>query len=140
MRVLIIDDNPADVNMINETFMEIRGCRYTPTIINNGTDAIKYLLKQAPYTKESSPNLIILDLSLPGRSGYDVLKEMGKKELNIPVIVYTTSDRPEDIAKAYKYKASSYVIKPADLDELNRVLKLIGQFWLTVAKLPEQGA
>lgn len=137
MRVLIIDDNPADVNMITEIFDSVEGVAYKTDVIDNGDNAFKFFAKEEPYEHASTPNLIILDLNLPGRSGHEILKYINSLNLRIPVIVYTTSDRPEDIKKAYRAYASCYVCKPSDFTQLNRVLRLIAEFWLNVVKLPE---
>lgn len=137
MRILIIDDNPADVNMISEIFESVEGCAYKIQIINNGDHAMDFFSKAYPYEKAIFPNLIILDLNLPGRSGHEILQYINKLDIRIPVIVYTTSDRKEDIKKAYQNYASCYVCKPSDFTQLNRVLRLIAEFWINIVKLPE---
>jgi len=137
LRVLIIDDNPADVNMICEILASVEGCVFKPQVIEDGDNAFKFLAKQDPFKDADMPHLIILDLNLPGKSGHDILKAMNELNIRIPVIVYTTSDRPEDIKKAYRLHASCYVCKPSDFTQLNRVLRLIGEFWLGVVKLPD---
>lgn len=137
MKILIIDDNPADVDMITEIFSSVDGCSYKIEIINDGDHAIDFFSKSYPYEKSILPNLIILDLNLPGRSGHEILQYMNSNGIRIPVIVYTTSDRKEDIKKAYQQYASCYVCKPSDFYQLNNVLRLIAEFWINVVKLPD---
>jgi CheY-like chemotaxis protein len=139
MRILIIDDNPADVNMITEIFDEIEGCIYKTQVITDGEEASKFLLKKKPYTDAKTPHLVILDLNLPRKSGHEILRDISEAGLSVPIIVYTTSDRPEDIKRAYRLKANAYVVKPPEFSRLNEVLRLLGQFWMNVAKLPQQG-
>lgn len=139
MRILIVDDNPADVEMIKEIFNGLDNCPHHSDVIVDGIDAIKYLKKQHPYENARTPNLMILDLNLPGKSGYEILKELRDSGMHIPVIIYTTSDSAADIRKAYKLNANCYVVKPSEFTQLSHVLRLIGQFWLNVARVPEQG-
>jgi chemotaxis family two-component system response regulator Rcp1 len=137
LKILIVDDNLADVNLVKEILDMTPDCNYKADVVENGIDAIKFLNRDAPFQDHLTPHLILLDLNLPGVSGYEVLKEMTKKEINIPVIVYTTSDRPEDVRKAYKLHANSYVVKRPDFEDLVKVIKILVQFWLHIAELPE---
>jgi len=136
MRVLIIDDNKADVYIIQGILDSLPHLSIQSVVINSGTDAIDYLLKRSPYKNVPDPDLIILDLNLPGHSGLDILSIMKKNDMLIPVVVYTTSDREQDVKKAYGLRANSYIVKPSDYKEIERVLKLVGEFWLNCVKLP----
>ena len=136
IKLLIIDDSPADVNIILEILNDT-DCSFTTKILADGNEAIKFLKKEHPYEDEEIPHLIILDLNLPGKSGFDILKELQNREIPIPVIVYTTSDSPRDIRAAYRLRASCYVVKPPEFDQLNHVLRLIASFWMRTVQLPQ---
>jgi two-component system, chemotaxis family, response regulator Rcp1 len=85
--------------------------------------------------------MILLDLRLPKKSGFDVLAEIKQDPqfLNIPVVVQSSSEAPVDIYRAYGLHANCYITKPAGLDEFTRTMRVLAEFWVTVAKLPEGG-
>jgi CheY-like chemotaxis protein len=106
--------------------------------VTDGVEALAYLRGEGDYAGERRPDLILLDLKMPRKGGLEVLAEMkADPELRqIPVIVLTTSDAPEDILKAYDLQTSCYVTKPSDLAEFRRVMNSVKEFCLTVVRLP----
>ena len=138
MRILVVDDNPADVNLIQEFLEDITKVECMIKVIANGTDALKFLVPDQGDC-DSPVDLIILDLSLPGASGHDILTVLKEYRNSTPIIVYSGSSNRDDIDRAYRSQASCYVVKPTTYEEINEVLTTLGKFWLTIAKLPSRG-
>ena len=95
--------------------------------------------REGGYANAPRPNLILLDLNLPRKSGREVLKEVKEdpKLKPIPVVILTTSQDEQDIFKAYSLYTNCYITKPVDLDQFIRVVSSIEDFWFTVVKLPK---
>jgi CheY-like chemotaxis protein len=137
VEILLVEDNPGDVRLMQETFKEGKLLNRL-YVVENGVEAIAFLKREGEYTDAPRPEIILLDLSLPRKSGLEVLAEIkADRDLRrIPVVVLTTSKAEEDVIKSYDLNANSYVTKPVDLYQFIKILKSIGDFWLTVAKLP----
>lgn len=132
--ILIVDDNPADVRLVQEVFKE--GKIYVNLkIAEDGEDATIYLRK-----KDELPDLVLLDLNMPKKSGHELLTEMKEDDnlKHIPVIVMTVSKAEEDILKSYNLHANAYIVKPIELDQFISAVKSIENFWLTIVKLPHK--
>jgi two-component system, chemotaxis family, response regulator Rcp1 len=137
IKVLLVEDNPGDVRLIQETFKENRILTEL-NVMSDGEEAINYLKKIGKYKNESNPDLILLDLNLPKLDGREILAEI-KDEDNlrrIPVIVLTSSSAESDVYKSYDLNANCFISKPVDLDSFINVLKSIENFWFTIVKLP----
>ena len=136
---MLIEDNSGDARLLKEAFKDIE-TQCNISIVKDGVDALKYLYKKDEFFNSQTPDLIILDLNLPKKSGIEVLKEIKFDEdiKDIPVIVLTTSSSEKDIKTAYQLHANSYLKKPVDLDEFEQVVKTIEMFWLKLALLPER--
>ena len=98
-----------------------------------------FLHQQDQYSRAPRPDLILLDLALPGKNGVEVLAEIkGDPKLKrIPVVVLTSSDAPEDVLGSYDLHANAYAKKPVDVDEFVKTIKAIEDFWLSLVILPE---
>lgn len=140
--ILLVEDNPADVRLTREAFLEGK-------ILNNlivakdGVEAMDILRRRGPHAAAVRPDLILLDLNLPRKDGREVLAEIKSDPslMRIPVVVLTTSRAEMDIVKSYNLHANCYVVKPVDLDQFINVVKSIDNFWLTAVTLPgEVGA
>lgn len=139
IQILFVEDNDGDALLTEEAFKEGR----IKTMINrviDGEEAMKYLYKQSPYTDVIRPDLILLDLNMPKKDGRQTLKEIKQDESLkcIPVIILTTSDAEEDVAKSYGLHANCFIRKPLDLDQFMNVIKTIEDFWLAVVRLPNR--
>ena len=135
--ILLVEDNPGDARLTKEVFLD---CKIANSleIVEDGEEAIKFLYKQGNYSNAKTPDLILLDLNLPKKSGQEVLEEI-KSDSNlkqIPVVILTTSEAEKDILKSYNLNANSYINKPVDFDQFIDVVKVIEAFWLTIVKLP----
>lgn len=137
--ILLVEDNPGDVRLISEAIKEIRATIIIRTA-KDGIEAINFLRQEEPYTGEKRPDLILLDLSLPRKSGREVLSDI-KTDPNlkqIPVVVFTASDAKNDISRCYDLNANSYIRKPANIEKFITVTKFIHRYWLDIAQLPER--
>ena len=135
--ILLIEDNPADIRLIKELFKDYKTENELYTV-NDGVKALQFLNQQDQYEDTPRPDLILLDLGLPRKDGFEVLKEIknDKKLKNIPVIIVTVSNDPEIINNAYKLQANCVIIKPLDIDDFNRCIKSMTDFWFNIVKLP----
>jgi CheY-like chemotaxis protein len=136
VEVLLVEDNPGDVRLIQEVFKEAK-IRNVLHVASDGEEAMRMLHLEGENPTRL-PDLILLDLNLPKKDGRDVLKEIKKddKLKCIPVVVLTSSIRDEDLIETYKNNANCYIAKPVDLDQLIKVVENIGEFWLDIVKLP----
>lgn len=132
--VLLVEDDPADVLMTREA---LDGA-HTLSVVPDGVEAMAYLRRQHPYGQAPRPNLILLDLNLPKRSGREVLADLKSDPYFrvIPVVVLTTSGSEDDILASYQLHANAYVIKPVDFDQFAQTLRRIGDFFLSAARIP----
>jgi len=140
MDILLVDDNPGDVRMVVEALKEaLPAARLSVAI--DGVEALRFLRREGRYYKAPRPDLIFLDLRLPRKSGFDVLAEVKQDPTlaNIPIVVQTSSEAATDVQRAYSLHANCYITKPADLDEFSRTMRVLSEFWVTIAKLPDGG-
>jgi CheY-like chemotaxis protein len=137
IRVLLIEDNPGDADLIVETLES--GTHSIQVFVSiDGTHAIKHLQEQLSFGSLDRPDLILLDLNLPKMDGRQVLAELKRDAAwkKIPVVILTSSDAEHDVAKSYELGAACYVTKPVGLAAFQAAVRSIAHFWLTVAKLP----
>ena len=137
--VLLVEDNPADVRLTKEALKNSRVINRL-NVVNDGAEAIDYLHKMGKYNGTSTPDLILLDLNLPKKTGKEVLTDIKRDKTlkSIPVVILTTSQSEEDIQFAYQEHANCYLTKPVDFDQYLRVVSSIEDFWLTLVKLPSR--
>ncbi len=116
MRILIVEDNPADLFVLREAFRE-RGVTADLDVLEDGEAAAKHIVKIG-NGELSCPNLLILDLNLPRIEGSDLLAALRSTKgcETVPVLIFTSSDAPKDRALAAEFNAF-YFRKPTDLDE-----------------------
>lgn len=137
IQVLLVEDNPADVRL---TRLALQGGQLEKhlTIAKDGESALAYLRQQGPYADSPRPDLILLDLNLPGKSGHEVLAEIKQDRSlrTIPTVVLTTSDREQDIKLSYELAANCYVTKPVGLNLFLQAVRRIEDFWIRTATLP----
>ncbi len=135
--VLLVEDDPGDVLIAREA-MAAGQLSTSLEVVTDGVEAIAYLRRENGFKDARRPDLILLDLNLPRMSGHEVLAEVKNDPLlrRIPVVVLTTSQTHEDIARSYELHASVHVSKPVDFDEFTGVVKQIDDFFGNVAELP----
>jgi len=141
MEILLVDDNPGDVRIVKLGLKEaLPGAKLS--VVGDGVAAMQFLRQEDQYLNAPRPDIILLDLRLPKKSGLDVLAEIKQdpRFLNIPVVVQSSSEAPIDIHRAYGLHANCYITKPTGLDEFSRTMRILADFWVTVAKLPDGGS
>jgi CheY-like chemotaxis protein len=133
--LLLVEDNPADVLLAQEALGESID-RHHLLVASDGQEALNILQSQG----RPLPDLILLDLNLPRKNGWDVLTIIKQDELlkHIPVVIMTSSQVPEDIHRAYRLHANAYVTKTLNFDEFYNSIQNIANFWLETAKLPSE--
>ena len=138
--LLIVDDNPADVELAREALEQCApGCQITS--VGDGVEALAFLNRRDKYADAVKPDLVILDLNLPKRGGLDVLAAMkaGPSLRRIPVIIFSTSQLSQDVARSYELGANCYMCKPGNLTEFFAAMRSIEKFWFGSATLPPRG-
>jgi CheY-like chemotaxis protein len=137
IEILLVEDSPDDAAL---TVDALRGGRVHNRInvVDDGVEAMAFLRRQGSYTDAPRPDLVLLDLNLPRKSGREVLAEIKQDPdlRRIPVVVMTSSDDEKDILAAYNLYVNCYITKPVDLDQFIAVVKTIEHFWFSVVKLP----
>jgi CheY-like chemotaxis protein len=135
--VLLVEDDPGDVLLIREAFSEQK-VGNALSVVSDGVQAIRYVRGEGEYAGRERPDLILLDLNLPRKSGAEVLAEIkGDPALaTIPVIVLTTSEAEEDVLRSYKAHANAYITKPVDFDHFREIVHKIDDFFIGIVRLP----
>jgi CheY-like chemotaxis protein len=138
--VLLVEDNPADVELVEEALRE-GDVPVDVSTVGDGDEALRYLRGEGEHAGALLPDLVVLDLKVPRRCGLEVLAAMKADAMlrNIPVVVLSSSADPRDVRRAYDLRASCYINKPADLPQFRLVIRSLRDFCLTVVKLPRDG-
>jgi chemotaxis family two-component system response regulator Rcp1 len=137
--ILLIEDSRADAKIIERALRE-GNVSHRLTVIPNGRDALAYLFGLGDDTRQDDePDLILLDLNLPGIDGCQVLTQIKSDPYlrMIPVVILTTSHREEDIVQTYAAGANSYIPKPAEYPSYCELVASLHNYWVnTVLKIP----
>ena len=139
IEILLVEDNPGDVRLTEITLRDAK-VRNNMRVAEDGEAALAILHQRGEYSDEPRPDLVLLDLKLPGKDGGDVLAEIKNDPhlKRIPVVVLTTSKADKDVLGSYDLHANAYITKPVDLDEFIAAVKAIEDFWLTIVRLPRE--
>ena len=142
--VLLVEDNPRNVRLIRRAFSR-SNFPYELHVVGDGAEALAYLRRQGDYTDPHTaprPDLILLDLNLPGMSGHEVLQACKHDDhvRQIPIVVLTTSEHPEDVQRAYDAGANAYLAKPVEFSRFLVILEHLNTFWLDIVQLPPKRA
>ena len=138
LTILLVEDDPADQKLI-KTSLKNQKIANDLHIVNSGEGGLDFLCHRGDYAGETAwPDLILLDLNMPGMGGKEFLRQMKDDEnlKQIPVVILTTSDSERDIIETYKLQASGYVKKPVTLDEFRQVMGKIEDYWFVLCKRP----
>ncbi len=140
IEVLLVEDSPGDVRLTQEAFRDTNMSIHLH-VANDGVEAMAFLRREGVHATAPRPDFILLDLNLPKMDGREVLAHIKEDESlqMIPTVILTTSEAEADIVKSYQLRANCYLSKPVQLMEFENLVKSINNFWLTQAKLPQQG-
>ena len=135
--ILLVEDNPDDAELVRIAMTDA-GITSRLDVVQDGAEALQYVRREGAYRDRTRPDLMLLDLNLPGIDGREVLRLIKSDDelCSIPIIVMSTSVDDNDIRGSYRMHANSFVSKPPDFDELVTTLRAIQAFWLTAARLP----
>ena len=132
MQILLAEDNPADVRLLQEAFKESR-LESRLNVVSDGVEALAFLRREGRYTAAPQPDLLVLDLNMPKKDGRQVLAEMkaDPESRTIPVMILSSSSLPEDRRTAAALGAVRYVVKPQEFSEFLRLVHVIENICLT---------
>lgn len=129
---LVAEDSEEDVLFLRRA-IEQSGSELPFVVVRNGEEAIHYISGAGDYgdrSRHPAPSVMLLDLKMPKKSGLEVLQWMKENGLGLPrVIVLTSSDLTEDVRKAYELGAVAYIVKPASLGILKKIVKGLANYW-----------
>jgi CheY-like chemotaxis protein len=137
--ILLVEDNPGDVKLTRKAFEKAR-LSNDLYVVNDGVEALEFLEQAGEYEDAPRPDLVLLDLKLPRKSGEEVLEAVkGDPELKrIPVVILTSSDAEEDILQTYELHANAYMTKPVTFEGFVETIKKVEGFWLSVVRFPPE--
>ena len=141
--ILLVEDNRMDVELTLDAFKEARLLN-TIYVSPNGQDALDYLFGRGKYADRIAypiPNLVLLDLKLPGVDGFEVLRQVKSAPIlrRLPVIILTSSKEEGDRALTYDIGANSYIVKPVSFNGFLDVIKQIEGYWISLNVAPPEG-
>jgi len=134
--ILLVEDDPADQKLI-KTSLRNEKLANDLYIVQTGEEGLEFLHHCGNYNNGTpQPDLILLDLNMPGMGGKEFLKQVKQDEelKQIPVVILTTSDAERDIIDSYKLQASGYVHKPVTLEEFKEGMKKLKEYWFVLCK------
>lgn len=137
VEILLIEDNPGDVELTREALADSAVATHM-SVAHDGESALAFLRREGQYSVAPRPDLILLDLNLPGVDGKAVLTAVKSdpRLRSIPVIVLSSSQAEDDVTRAYQLLANCYVAKPVGYGRFSEIIKSIEQFWFNVVRLP----
>ncbi len=133
--ILLIEDDIADQKLIKKSLANQKIANDLQ-ITNSGEEAFHYL--HSITDSNDKPDLILLDLNMPGMGGKEFLRRVKQDEelKSIPAVILTTSDNETDIVDSYKLQASGYLKKPVTLEEFRKAMEKLEEYWFVLCKQP----
>ena len=137
VEILLVEDNEDDLVIIQEVFADMKLASIVNTV-RDGEEALAYLQRKGKYRVARMPDIVLLDINMPKKNGFEVLEEMKKdpRLQSLPVIMLTTSHREEDIVRSYSKGACSYIHKLVDLDQFKQLIKQFEHYWTGISRVP----
>lgn len=137
-QILLVEDDLGDAGLVK---IALRRSSHRVELhhVKNGTEALAFLRRVgADFVTAPRPDLVLLDLNLPGRSGHEILEELKADRglRSLPVVILSTSEAERDIQKSYILGANSFVSKPMDVEEFSRAIHAVLDYWFRVVQLP----
>lgn len=135
--ILIVEDNAQDAMLLQEALSELQIVKKFYHV-DNGSKAISFLKKEFPFGQVDLPDLIFMDINMPILNGHEALKQIKimPEAQHIPVLMLTTSSTKEDVLRAYRNYASSYIVKPDDIYGFDTLVESIRTYWTKTVVLP----
>jgi chemotaxis family two-component system response regulator Rcp1 len=135
MNILIVEDNLHEQVIIKEAF-KAAGVQCDLHMVKDGFEALAFLKKEGDFKNSPKPELIILDLNLPGKKGHEVLIEIKNnfEWEHIPVLVFSNSESPKDVCRCYSLHVNAYINKPAKFEDFVDLARTIDIFWFKLVR------
>ncbi len=132
VHILLVEDNEGDIILTTEAFKDMQ-MENRISVVKDGEEALLFLRRQGKYTDVSLPQLILMDIHLPGINGKDLLEIIKQDEelREIPVVMLTSSDKDADISDCYEKQVNWYITKPIDYDKYTKVMHEIEAFYVS---------
>jgi CheY-like chemotaxis protein len=137
MEILLVEDNEDDILLEQEAIADAKLVNLM-FVVRDGEQAMAYLRRQGEYQNAQTPGLVLLDINMPKKNGFEVLNEIKADPalMHLPVVMLTTSDSEADIVKSYAKGACSFITKPMDFDKFREVMKQFALYWALVSRIP----
>ena len=140
--ILLVEDNPDD-ELLTLRALKKQNIANEVVVARDGESALDYLFGSGPYVGRDTselPQLVLLDLNLPLKSGLDVLRELraDPRTRLLPIVILTSSHEDEDVVNGYALGVNAYVRKPVDFNQFNDAVKTLGMFWLLLNEAPRR--
>lgn len=138
IHILLVEDNEGDILLTTEA-LEERKIVNKISVVRDGKEALDFIFKKGIHTNAETPDLVLLDVNLPKKSGHEILQTIKENETttHIPVIMLTTSSSERDINLSYKHHANCFITKPVEVDKFLEAITTIEDFWLSIVTLPK---
>jgi CheY-like chemotaxis protein len=138
IEVLVVDDSEDDVVLLKEAFSDCPMVEFVGAV-EDGEQALQFLRRQGTFRNAKRPGLVLMDINMPRKNGFEVLSEMRSdiQLSNVPVVMLTTSKQESDILRAYEGGACSFIAKPVSFDTMKSVARQFALYWTTVADIPQ---
>lgn len=140
MTILLVEDN-ADDELLALRALKKTNVPNVVVVARDGEEALDYIFARGQYQARdvsALPKVVFLDLKLPKLDGLEVLRQIREDERTkrLPVVLLTSSDEVKDMQRGYDIGVNSYINKPVDFDEFVAQVKLLGQYWLGLNRVP----
>jgi CheY-like chemotaxis protein len=140
--ILLVEDDPNDYRLMQRAFDKAELTQHVVRVAN-GDDAVSYIAGEEQFSDRDEnplPALMLLDIKLPRRSGFEVLSFIRKRKdpiCRLPIVMLSASRQSVDVNKAYELGANSYLTKPDTIAELHQIVASIKEYWLTLNEQPD---
>lgn len=139
INILLVEDNEDHIFLTKKAIQSTLGNLDSEVhVVRDGMEAIDFIKHIGKYKNSPSPNLILLDIKMPRKNGFEVLKELKEepKYKKIPIVMLTSSESEEHIVKSYELGSNSYVVKPLEYEALISKIREIPEYWCNINSLP----
>ena len=140
VHILLVEDNEGDIILTTEAFKDMK-LENKISVVNDGEAALRFLKKEGEYAGSDTPQLILMDINLPGMNGKELLERIKNDEelKDIPVVMLTSSSSDADISDCYDKQVNWYITKPIDYDKYTKVMHEIEAFYVSFVPYPKGG-
>ena len=137
MHLMLVEDNPADMRLVQEALTESQ----LPAVLHwmrSGEQALSCLRRAGSEGEQPAPDLVLLDLNLPGLCGLELLAAIKQDPalMSVPVVVFTSSSAHKDVLDAYRDHANAYMVKPDDYQDCLALVVQVHDYWFRSGVLP----